>query len=477
MKHTHFLTAAVVLSLGMIPPAYGLESQSGQDRVTQQTRSEMGTGSDQESTMKQRNPSKDLKADQNAQVTLGGAKSSVSGVIRKIEGEYYFIKEDEAGDEVRLMVTKDANLDCSAAPIATGDTTSQNVVIGKQPVEAPEVSDRQKEQGQRKDETAVGSGFRIGACSFKPGDRIKAEVDDMGRVTTLKFAPTREGPQTARSLGESAGTGELAIPGKQENPGQLDMTGPQGYPPKEYAMLPVPLGELKSVTENPLLHSPVKNAEGKGIGSIDSLLMDSHTGQIEYAVVLLDDSKRLEAVPWAHMKQGSDQGKQEFILNTTQYQLSPAPEASKDLSPQVEKLVEDRRASLRTESQKPETSKIEIIMQDQGYQVKGNSVPDSLTAIVLRNQDTETHGFSSPLFKNLVIRAEGDATEVMTKGGVQSYHVPAGKTATLFFTQASRVDPSTGIRETMQYPFECDIHSNLKGEFLLLETRGEISGG
>src|SRR5678815_1764342 len=161
MKYTHFLTA-VVLSLGMVSLAYGLESQSGQDRFTQQAKADMSTGSDQESTKKQSNPAKHQEVDQNAQATLGGAKSFVSGEIRKIEGEYFFIKEDD-GDDVRLLVNKDANLDCSAAPIATGDTTSQNVVIGKQPAEAPEVSDRQKEQGQKKDETAVGSGFRIGA--------------------------------------------------------------------------------------------------------------------------------------------------------------------------------------------------------------------------------------------------------------------------------------------------------------------------
>ena len=244
MKHISILTAVVVLSLGMIPPAYGKDQKADQN------------------------------ADQNAQVTIGGAKSLVSGEIRKIEGDYYFIKDDEAGDEVRLLVNKDANLDCSAAPIAGAGTTSQTVATDRQPAErqAAEASDRQKEQGQKKDETAVGSGFRIGACSFKPGDLIKAEVDDMGRVTTLKFMRMRAEPQTARSLGESAGTGELAIPGKQENPGQLDMTGPHGYPPKEYAMLPVPQGELKSASdENSLLHSSVKNTEGKVIGSLESL--------------------------------------------------------------------------------------------------------------------------------------------------------------------------------------------------------------
>jgi len=437
MRHLLCLTAVVAFSLGIIPAAYGAEQ----------------------------------KADQDAQVTIGGAKASLSGEILKIDGEYYFVKDDDAGSEVRLLVNKDSNLDCSAAPIAKGQSTTD-------PQPAEKTTDQQENKKQKKDETSVGSGFSIGACAFKPGDRIKAEVDDMGRVTTLKFMRMRTEPQAARSLGEGGGTGELAIPGKQEKPGQLDMTGPQGYPPKEYAMLPVPQGELKSVTESPFLHSPVKNTEGNVIGAIDSVLMDSQTGQIEYAIVLLDDSNRLEAVSWAHMKKGSDQTKPEFVLDTKTVQLSPSPGASKDLSPQVDKLVDERRATLRSESRSAKATmpKIEIIMQNQGFQVTGHSVPDSLTAIVLRNQDTETHGFSSPRFKELVIRTEGDVIEVTNKG-IRSYHVPAGKTATLYFTKASRVDPATGIRETTQYAFQCDIHPNMKGEFLVVETRGEMGGG
>jgi hypothetical protein len=487
MKDTPILTltTAVALSLGMSSAAaygaYGLGSQSDSDPFTEQATSKMDSGLDRDSTKVKRNPAKDQSADHNAQVTIGGARSVVSGEIRKIEGEYYFIKDDETGsDEVRLLVNKDANLDCSAAPITTAGAIAPSAgkdrQSGKQ--QTPEARDWQKEEGQKQDQTAIGSGFRIGACSFKPGDRIKAEVDDMGRVTTLKFMLMREEPQTARSLGESAATGVLAIPGQQEQPGQLDLTGPHGYPPKEYAVLPVPLGELKGVSDDSLLHSPVKNAEGNVIGSVETILMDSHTGQIEYAVVLLDDTERLEAVPWAHMKKGPNEAHDEFILDTMHYQLSPSLGASNDHSLEVEKLLEDTRANLRAESRSPEKTpvKIEITMQDRGYDVKGHSLPDSPTAIVLRNQDTETHGISSPRFKELVIRAEGDATEIQTED-IRSYHVPAGKTATLYFTQASHVDPSTGYQETIQYPFRCDLHPNMKGEFLIIETRGEMGGG
>ena len=115
--------------------------------------------------------------------------------------------------------------------------------------------------------------------------------------------------------------------------------------------------------------------------------------------------------------------------------------------------------------------KIEVTMKDREYHVKGHTLPGSLTAIVLRNQDTVTHGFSSNLFNDVQVRKEGDTVEVKEKG-VKSFHVDPGKTATLYFTKGH----SSG-RETMQYPFWCDIHSNMKGEFLIVETTGEIGGG
>ncbi|WP_447980645.1 hypothetical protein [Candidatus Nitrospira bockiana] len=115
--------------------------------------------------------------------------------------------------------------------------------------------------------------------------------------------------------------------------------------------------------------------------------------------------------------------------------------------------------------------KIEVTMQDKAYHVKGHTLPGVLTAIVLRNQDTVTHGFSSPLLKDVAIRKEGDAVEVREKG-VRSFHVDPGKTVTLYFTRGHSPD-----RETIQYPFWCDIHSQMKGEFLVVETTGEIGGG
>jgi hypothetical protein len=48
---------------------------------------------------------------------------------------------------------------------------------------------------------------------------------------------------------------------------------------------------------------------------------------------------------------------------------------------------------------------------------------------------------------------------------------------TLYFKKESRTDPETGISETTQVPWWCDIHTHMKGEFLIGKTRGEIGGG
>ena len=48
--------------------------------------------------------------------------------------------------------------------------------------------------------------------------------------------------------------------------------------------------------------------------------------------------------------------------------------------------------------------KVEVTMKDMAYVVTGLSMPGALTAIVVRNQDSVTHGFSSPVFKEAMVR-------------------------------------------------------------------------
>lgn len=123
-----------------------------------------------------------------------------------------------------------------------------------------------------------------------------------------------------------------------------------------------------------------------------------------------------------------------------------------------------------------EEGKIEVTIKDDGYQVKGHTTPGAVTRIVLRNEGTMTHGFSSRIMKDVPVRAEGEAKEIIAHG-VKSFHVDAGKVATLVFTKPVKHDPATGISETEQYGFWCDLHPHMKGEFLIVETKGEVGGG
>jgi hypothetical protein len=123
--------------------------------------------------------------------------------------------------------------------------------------------------------------------------------------------------------------------------------------------------------------------------------------------------------------------------------------------------------------------KVEITITDKGYEVKGYTTAGSLTKIDVRNKGTMAHGFVSPLFIAGILKTEGGGKEIkVSKGkGVRGYHLDPGEHMILTFKQPSTTDPATGISETTQVPFWCDIHTHMRGEFLVLETKGEVGGG
>ena len=119
---------------------------------------------------------------------------------------------------------------------------------------------------------------------------------------------------------------------------------------------------------------------------------------------------------------------------------------------------------------------IVITITDQGFKVKGHTTPDSLTSIVVHNKGTLPHGITSPQFSAGVINKEGDGVEMRdAKGkGHMAYHLAPGKSMTLRFAKEPHTDPATGMRETTQVPFWCDIHAHMRGEFLVVDTKGEM---
>jgi hypothetical protein len=123
-------------------------------------------------------------------------------------------------------------------------------------------------------------------------------------------------------------------------------------------------------------------------------------------------------------------------------------------------------------------SKVEIVIKDRehGYETTGFTMPSQDTIIVIRNQDSVTHGFASALFKDIPVKMEGGA-ELRGKN-FRSFHVDAGRTMTLRFSTApSIVDPLTGLGESLRHAIWCDIHPEIKGEIFVIETRGGGAGG
>jgi uncharacterized protein YdeI (BOF family) len=183
-----------------------------------------------------KNPESTIKQD--AQVTLGGARPYVEGQVVKVQGDDYLIR-DFSGSEIHLRVNKDTNMDCATpggqgAAMSTGRHSDDQAEIpptshmqeqmsggqagGKQGARHQEQIGRDIVQGKDQKHSqsgmsgervgdqsgtqtpstlgkdsggdiARGSGFTIGPkgdCAFKVGDKVKAEVSDLGTVLYLK---------------------------------------------------------------------------------------------------------------------------------------------------------------------------------------------------------------------------------------------------------------------------------------------------
>jgi len=122
-------------------------------------------------------------------------------------------------------------------------------------------------------------------------------------------------------------------------------------------------------------------------------------------------------------------------------------------------------------AQAADAKKIEVVIKDKSYKVTGHTLPGELTQILIKNEDTIEHGFTSPLLFDVPVKMEGEGVYLKGKG-VRAYHIRPGKSITLTFTKGSTKDV-----ETQHIPFSCDLHPDMKGEFFVVETKGEVGGG
>lgn len=196
---------------------------------------------------------------QNAQVTLGGARPVIEGKVRMIDGEDFIVR-DATGDDVRVRVNKDTNVECRApdqdvvmstgrkidesqemAPTGhmadgiSGNNSRSNSSAGglseehKGQMVIEESQERIGNQSGTQPATAMGtesggdvalgSGFLFTSskgCRFTIGDKVRAEVSDLGTVLFLKQLPDRPSRPKQRMSGQMVPIGGFTNPRPSE---------------------------------------------------------------------------------------------------------------------------------------------------------------------------------------------------------------------------------------------------------------------
>lgn len=109
----------------------------------------------------------------------------------------------------------------------------------------------------------------------------------------------------------------------------------------------------------------------------------------------------------------------------------------------------------------PGEQRIELTIRDSTY-LKTKTMPirsDLPVTIVIHNEDTVRHGFTSPLLAGVYVEGEGEGIEFFGRG-LQGIHIGPRKTAEL-----RMIVPSQG-----SFPFHCDLHTDMKDELYLLQV-------
>lgn len=287
--YLHGVALAVACSVMMVlPNAFAEESSKAKEKEKPRapdTRQEgdrqaQGTADKRQDKNRQTQRDPDTRRDmeRHAQMTLGGAKYFVIGPISRIDDNYFYVKDEELGDEVRLVMDEGSKVICVY-------------------------------------QTAEGS---VRDCVLSVGDRVRAEVSALGTVTTLRALPPEEKPpmtKTSRQLGDI-----------------LNIASPNG----DYVIVPAPFGSLRDV--EPPRPTPVKAPNGKVLGTLHKLVLDAGSGRIVCAVIRKAEDDTLVPVPWGDLKISNQDG---AVVLTNQYlQLEPedSPKTLLDHSPSVENL-------------------------------------------------------------------------------------------------------------------------------------------
>jgi hypothetical protein len=238
-----WMVGTIVVAAGALGVPYSFGGDQNQPSEFGRTGNQ-GEGFKQEQTIKGKGQAPESTIQQDTQISLGGARPVVEGAILKIQGEQYLI-QDVSGSQALVRVNKDTDMACGTGSgqggtVSTGRQTDEQREIaptahmgehqgkskeshqGKQPSRERigDQSGTQSRSALGKDsggDLAQGSGFTVGpkgGCTFKVGDRVRAEVSDLGTVLYIR-------PLTERDTGsQQAMSGQMIEPEGQMTPGQ-----------------------------------------------------------------------------------------------------------------------------------------------------------------------------------------------------------------------------------------------------------------
>lgn len=251
------------------PSAFGRSGNQGE-----------GFSEDQAIKGKGRNPDSTIR--EQSQITLGGARPVVEGQILNIQGDDYVI-QDVSGSEVRVRVNKDTDVDCAGGSgqgtsMSTGrhadeqgeipptshmrermdqkqssqsksqEQKGRDIVRQGKSDESGMSGDRMGDQSGTQQRSAMGkdsggdiargSGFTIGSkgCAFKTGDKVRAEVSDLGTVLFIRALTDKDTSSQQAMSGQMLNRSGEMTPGEQasaQQRAQMMRPGSVPAPPDE----------------------------------------------------------------------------------------------------------------------------------------------------------------------------------------------------------------------------------------------------
>ena len=141
-------------------------------------------------------------------------------------------------------------------------------------------------------------------------------------LTTLMFAGGLFVTSAAFADAIESGQGQAPAPGRD----QTNMTDSlqKGDIPEKYKILPLLEGQPQSVDGHELANAKVLDKHGKAVGKLEDVIVDSASGRIAYAVVLLDENQRRMPVAWSNFQ--VKKGEKEVRLKTSASALQPSGE-------------------------------------------------------------------------------------------------------------------------------------------------------